>query len=150
MSHQFCTWPAPSPPLRSFCFANAVDVWAFSLSPLGFIITPGAPGIRCLWCLYVRGPGDHVTWDQVKAAHYSSWPLRRCWLIGWGVSQTDRDGDGQQAMHTYTCTHTAVCYKCKTKNLHLIHVHLRHSNARVPFCLWRFITFASGLWFRPV
>lgn len=67
----------PSPPLRSFCFANAVDVWACSLSLLSFIITPGAPGIRCVCVVCVCGRGDRVTWDQVKAARYSSWPLRR-------------------------------------------------------------------------
>lgn len=47
--------------------------------------------------------------------------------------------------HTHTHTHTAVCYECKTKNLHLTHVHRCHSYACVPLCLWRFITASSSL-----
>lgn len=88
-----------------FCFANAVDVCAHSLSLRLFILTPWAQGIRCLcvsvfmhefvclcvcpqsWVLCYLGSSDG---GALKRDGYSSGSLRYCWLIGWGVSQANR------------------------------------------------------------
>lgn len=151
-----------SPPLMSFCFVNAVDVCAYSLSLPSFIITPWAPvsGVWARFYVYVcvclstalRIVLLGIKWRQSLEKSLLLFMVAEILLTNWMRCKSSHKpqtlvwhtGERERkVLHTRHCLFQPQNLCPKRHHFTNTHKHMRHANVCHPLCLWWLINFAT-------